>query len=65
VAYIGEKSGLGAIDLGQRLGTPAFLLVSAGIGDTGRDLPRQQSDKPSITFVVQQIRVEPGDEEPG
>ena len=38
VADVGEERGLGAVDLGQRLGAPALLLVGLGVGDRRGDL---------------------------
>ena len=38
VADVGEEGGLGAVDLGQRLGAPALLFVGLGVGDRRGDL---------------------------
>jgi hypothetical protein len=40
VADIGEEKRLGAVDLGQRLGALALLLVGPRVREPGRDLAR-------------------------
>ena len=51
VAHVGEERGLGAVELGERLGPAALLFVGAGVGDRRGDLPRDQIEKPSIGDV--------------
>ena len=48
---LAKNSGLGAIDLGQRLGALAFLFVGARVGDRGRDLRRHQLEEAAILVV--------------
>jgi hypothetical protein len=64
VAHVAEEGGLGAIELGKRLGAPALGLVGARVADGGRDLVRDQAEKPPIPVVEAAARAHPGDEEP-
>ena len=51
VADVGEERGLGAVQLGQRLGPPPLLLVGAGVGDGGGDVAGQQVEEPPVVVV--------------
>ena len=42
VAHVGEEGGLGAIDLGERLGALALFLVGARVGDRSGELTGQK-----------------------
>ena len=46
VADVGEERRLGAIDLGERLGAAALLLVGAHVGEAGGDLAGEELTKP-------------------
>ena len=65
VADVGEERGLGAVDLGQRFGALALLLVGARVGDAGRDLSRQQAEEAAIVVVERPVRIQAGDKETG
>ena len=48
VADVGEEDGLGAVELGERFGAAAFLLVGAGVGERGGDLAGDQLDEAGV-----------------
>jgi hypothetical protein len=58
VADVAEEGRLGAVQLGQRLGTPALLLIGAGIADGGADLAGDQRAEAAIGIVETQARAE-------
>ena len=62
VTDIGEEGRLGSIDLGQRLGAAAFLLIGLGVGDGRRDLTRHQPEEASIVLVEQSEGIEADDQ---
>ena len=49
VADVAEEGRLGAIDLRERLGAAALLLVGVGVGQTGGDLADEQLDEAART----------------
>jgi hypothetical protein len=51
VAHVREELGLGAVDLGERLGAPALLLVGARVPERQRDLPREQGEEAAVAVV--------------
>ena len=65
VADIGEEGGLGAVELGQRLGPASRLLVGPGIGEPGRDLARHEVDEAGIGGVEGAVGVDAGDQAAG
>ncbi|GAB2177791.1 hypothetical protein DLREEDagr8_33490 [Dongia sp. agr-C8] len=49
---------LGAVDLGERLGAAALLLVGLGVGDGAGDLPGDQAQEAAVIVVEQPERIE-------
>ena len=65
VADVAEEGGLGPVQLGQRLGAPALLLVGAGVGDGGGDVVRRPGSRKSRYAVVQRpAGADAGDQRP-
>jgi hypothetical protein len=64
VADVGEEQRLGAVDLGQRLGAAALLLVGLGAGDRGGDLAGYQLEERGVGALVEAKRVQAGDQQP-
>ena len=58
-----EERGLGAVELGQRLGALALLLVGARVGDRRRDLRPHQLEEAAVVLVEPQPRADAGDQE--
>ncbi len=58
MANVGEKGGLGAVDLGERFGSLPFLLVRLGVGDAGGDLSGHQIDERAVLNVERPQRAE-------
>ena len=65
VADIGEERGLGAVDLGERVGASAFLLVGLGIGNGCTDRSGDEIEKAGIFVVVEPVWIETGNEHAG
>ena len=65
VADVGEESGLGAVDLRERLRPPPLLLVGLDVGDRGGDLARHQVEEAEIVIVGLTEGIEPDDQDPG
>ena len=65
VADVGEEGSLGAVDLRQRFGAPAFLLVGLGVGDRRGDLSGRKAEKTPVVVVEQPERIEADDEHAG
>ncbi len=65
VADIGEEGGLGAVDLGQRFGALALLLIGLGIADPGRDLAGQEGQEGAVALVEQAKGIEPDHQSAG
>jgi hypothetical protein len=51
VAYIGKESGLGSIELGERLRAPPFGVVCTYLRDGGSDAARDQFEEASVLLV--------------
>jgi hypothetical protein len=51
VAYIGKESGLGSIELGERLRAPPFGVVCTYLRDGGSDAARDQFEEASVFLV--------------
>src|SRR6185295_4769886 len=60
VTDVREERGLGAIELGERLGASAFLLIGLGVRDTGRDLSGDERDEALIVPVEESKGIERG-----
>ena len=58
VADVGEEGGLGAVQLGQRVGPPPLLVVGMDVGEAGRDLSGHQLDEPAVGGIERPERVE-------
>ena len=65
VADVGEEVGLGAVQLGERLGPPPFGLVGQRIGDGRGELVRHQVEEGPVVRVELAVRVHPGHEHAG
>ena len=65
MADVGEKGGLGAIDLSQRFGAAAFLLVRLRVGDCRADLSGDQLHEAGIIVVEQPKRIKTGNQKAG
>ncbi len=65
VADVREERGLGAVDLGQRLGPPALVLVSFDLGDRGGDMPADRSIEIQIRLIESAPRADAGDQTGG
>ena len=63
VADIGEEERLGAVDLGQELGPPPLLFVSAGVGNRRGDVPRDGVIEVLISLVQQASGADGSDQE--
>ncbi len=63
VADIGEERRLGAVELGERFGALALLLIGRGIGDPRRDLSGHQIEESRIALIEPPIGIDPDDEE--
>ena len=62
VAHVGEERGLRPVQLGQRLGALALVLVGLGVDHRPRDLRGDQLQEPAVVVVEQPVGIEPGDE---
>ena len=65
MADIGKERGLGAIDLGQRLGALPLGFIGAGTGDAGGNLRGDQIDEAGITLVQRAVRIQCGNQHAG
>ncbi len=65
VRDVGEEGRLRAVQLGQDLGAPAFLLVGAGVGDGVGDLPGGELEEAAVLAVQRQAGADAGDQETG
>ena len=65
MADVAEERGLGAIDLGQRFGAPAFLLVGARAGQADGNLFRDAADEVTVGVVERAARMDAEHEETG
>ena len=60
-----EEGGLGAVELGQRLGAPPLLLVAPGVGDGGGDLDGDELEEAAVLVVERAARADAGDQHAG
>ena len=51
VAHVAEEDGLGLVQLGQRLGATALLLVRARVGDRGGELRRHEIQEVAVAAI--------------
>jgi len=65
VADIGKERGLGAVDLGQRFGSPLLLFIGLGIGDCGGDLAGGEIEEARVVVVIEPDRAQANDQHAG
>ena len=64
VADVGEERGLGAVELGELLGTALLGLEVVRSRDARGDVARDQVDEPAVAVVERTVPVQAGDQEP-
>ena len=62
VADVAEEGRLGAVELGQRLGARALLLVGLGVGQGRGDLPGDEVEEGAVLVVEGPARTDAGDQ---
>ena len=65
VADVAEEGGLGPVELGERLGAPALLLVGARVGDGGGDVAGDQIEEAPVVVVEHARGLTPATRKPG
>ena len=63
VRDVGEEGRLGAVDVGQRLGARALLLVGERVGQGAGHALRDEVEEPAVGLVQRQPRADAGDED--
>ena len=58
MAHIGEESGLGVVELGQRFGPSTFVLIRPHAGEGGRELIGETLAKQPVLVVKRAAGVE-------
>jgi hypothetical protein len=65
VADVGEEVGLGAVELGERLGPLALGLARPHAGQARGELARDQLEEAAVLLVERPVGVQTGDDQPG